>query len=257
MTYKAIISDVDGTAVRLSSDGTDVSDSAIQKVQEAKNQGVKIAFATGRRLNELRDIIRVFNITNPCIVEGGTRIIDPKTEETLWAKSLDKSLIDFILNIFKQESDEGLLSTFDLHSQPLDSIGTIDNSSFLYLIGVSPDAASRVCSEINNAGILAVAHQTPSWKSGNKIDIHVTHSEATKGHALKAWHAIEGVSVAETIGLGDSANDLPLFQSSGLKVAVSNAGIILTEQADYIAPNDHQQALEHVIDKFILKTLDK
>ena len=52
--------------------------------------------------------------------------------------------------------------------------------------------------------------------------------------------------------MGDSGNDIPIFQSSGLKVAVGNATVGLKALADYIAPSVDQHALEHVIDRFLL-----
>ncbi len=122
----------------------------------------------------------------------------------------------------------------------------------MYLLGIDDNTASEICNEINEKQ-LAAAHPTLSWSGGGRIDVHVTHTEATKEHALEIWHEIEDITQDETIGMGDSGNDVPLFQSSGLKVAVSNATLELKSLADYIAPNDNQQALEHVIKHFVLK----
>jgi len=78
------------------------------------------------------------------------------------------------------------------------------------LLGIPHDIATNVCNVINSQGY-AVAHMTYSWDGEGFMDVHVTHTEATKEHAIKAWQKIESVTKAETIGMGDSGNDIPLF----------------------------------------------
>lgn len=252
MAYKALITDLDGTAVKLSSKGEDISKSMIEAVEQAQDNGIKIACATGRRWSFTKEIVMKFGITDACIVEGGTRIIDPVNENTLWEKRLDANALAATLDIFQRESSEGNLSTLNFREEPLHSVSSVaDDSRFMYLLGIDAKVADTVCNTINGQGF-AVAHSTLSWSGGGKLDVHVTHPEATKEHALQEWHKLEGISREETIGMGDSGNDIPLFQSAGFKVAVSNATPELKQLADYIAPNDEQQALMHVINKFLL-----
>ncbi len=252
MNYKALITDLDGTAVKLSSSGEDISEATIKTVTEAKNRGFKIACATGRRWSYTKNIVEKLNITNSCIVAGGTQIVDPLSGKTIWEKSLDRNALDATLDIFQRESNKGKLSTANMKGRSIDSISSVsDDSRFMYLLGIEANIADNICNIINAQGF-AVAHSTLSWSGGSKLDVHVTHPEATKEHALVKWHELENVSKAETIAMGDSGNDIPLFQSAGLKIAVSNATSNLKQLADYIAPNEKQQALEHVINKFLL-----
>lgn len=252
MDYKALITDLDGTAVKISSNGQDISEAAIEAIKKAQNKGVKIACATGRRWLYTKNIVHKLGITDACIVEGGTRILDPVTEKTLWEKGLDANALAATLDIFQRESDEGALSTLHFREEPLHSVSSVTNDSrFMYLLGIESKIADVICNTINEQGF-AVAHSTLSWSGGNRLDVHVTHPEATKEHALQVWHTIESVTKEETIAMGDSGNDVPLFQSAGFKIAVSNANAELKQLADYIAPNDKQQALEHVINRFLL-----
>ena len=169
----------------------------------------------------------------------------------MWEKHLDSNALTATLDIFQRESEKGFVSTLELKKAPLQKLTSVSSRSrFMYLIGVETEVADVICNIINAQGF-AVAHSTPSGSGGAKVDIHVTHPEATKEHALQVWHEIEQVAKEETIAIGDSGNDIPLFQSAGFRVAVSNATAELKQQADYIAPNDDQQALEHVIYKFL------
>jgi len=250
--YKALITDLDGTVVELSSDGHDVSDIARMAVKRAQDSGSKIACATGRRWSFAKPVIEKLGITGPCIVEGGTRIIESSTEETLWEKHLDPSSLSVILEIFKSKTSQGKISTFQNLPSALQSVTSVpDDARFMYLLGLYPDIAADICNAINGNGY-AVAHMTPSWSGGNKMDVHVTHPEATKEHAVQVWQQLEGVTKAETIGMGDSGNDIPLFESVGLSVAVGNATPELKQLADYIAPAQNQEALAHIIDRYLI-----
>lgn len=246
------MTDLDGTAVKISSNGDDVSEATVQAVRVAQENGFKITCATGRRWDSTKPIVKKLGILDPCIVQGGSRIIDPVTEETLWEKHLDVSAIEAILDIFKRESDSGDLATFTVKRMPLNTVDRVpDNAQFMYLLDVPTDAGERVANIIN-AQAFAVAHLTPSWDGKGKIDVHVTHTEATKEHAIAIWQKMVDVNREATIGMGDSANDMPLFLSAGLKVAVGNATDELKRLADYIAPAQSDDALAHVISHFML-----
>ena len=249
--YKALITDLDGTAIKLSSNGDDVSDLAKQSIQEAEKNGYKITCATGRRWSFTKPIVNKLGITSACIVQGGSRIIDPVTEKTLWEKHLDTSAVAAVFDIFKRESEDGVLSTFNLRRKPLSSFDKPpEDARFMYLLNVPQEVATNVCNAINSQGF-AVAHMTLSWDGDDKLDIHVTNPEATKEHAIKVWQKMEGVTKAQTIGMGDSGNDVPLFQSAGFKIAVGNATDELKHLADFIAPNQDKEALAYVINRFM------
>lgn len=250
--YKALVTDLDGTAVKISSDGSDMTEARRLAVQTAQEKGFKITCATGRRWDSTKPIVKQLGIVSPCIVQGGSRIIDPITEKTLWEKHLDVSAVEATLDIFKRESDGGDLATFTIKRQSLNTVERVpDNAQFMYLLNIPTEIGQRIANTIN-AQAFAVAHLTPSWDGEGMIDVHVTHREATKEHAIAIWQTTVGVSKEDTIGMGDSGNDVPLFLSAGLRVAVDNATEELRQLADYIAPAQSDEALAHVINHFML-----
>jgi hydroxymethylpyrimidine pyrophosphatase-like HAD family hydrolase len=117
---------------------------------------------------------------------------------------------------------------------------------------IKESVAVRISNRINE-DYLAEAHFTPSWEGGSLVDLHVTDPGATKEYAILVWRQLEGVEKEETIGVGDSGNDIPIFHSSGLKVATGNATPTLKELADYVAPSVTENALAHVIDSFLIR----
>lgn len=56
----------------------------------------------------------------------------------------------------------------------------------------------------------------------------------SKGLAICVMCAALGIDMEDTIGFGDSNNDLPMFQVVHTKVAMGNSSLELKKQADYI-----------------------
>jgi hydroxymethylpyrimidine pyrophosphatase-like HAD family hydrolase len=249
--YKALITDLDGSAVHIGSDGKDVDEQTRAAVRLAQAAGYRIACASGRSWRSAKPVVTALGITSLCIVNGGSAIIDPTTEEMVWEKPLAEESIQGLFAIYKRLATKGEFLT-PAHRMPITDITEVPTAvRYMYLLNVPTEEGLVIVEAINSSG-LAVAHHTPSWKGGGMLDIHATHPEATKEHALKVWQQMTGISKAETIAMGDSGNDVPLFKSAGLKVATGNATDDLKPHADYIAPSVTEHALKHVIDKFLL-----
>ncbi len=252
--YKALITDLDGTAVPVSSNGSDIPESTRQAVSRALAQDKKIACATGREWPLAKPVVDRLGITSPCIIEGGTRIIDPISEETIWEKTFDEHEPARILEILKSVTKQGLLmDSNETNHRPLEQVAHVpEKLHFIYLLNipspVADEISQRIALETN-----AVAHYTPSWFGNDMVDIHITHSEATKQHAIEVWQKLHDITKEETIGMGDSGNDIPIFESSGYKVAVDNATSNLKNFADLVTVPVSENALEYIILEKLLK----
>lgn len=250
--YNALITDLDGSAVKISSDGSDVTSNSRLAIRNAQAAGKHIGCATGRRWTLAEPVVRALGLTAPSILEGGSLIVDSVTGTTLWEQYLDAHVPAQILGIFKRYADGGIVSTSadEIRRQLADMSEAPDRARFMYLLGTDPATAQRICEAIGSQG-LAAAHTTPSWLGEGRYDIHVTHPEATKKHAVRVWQTMQDVTQAETIGFADSMNDVPLFESVGMRVAVETAAQPLIELADHIAPSPANDGLAYVIENFL------
>lgn len=79
-------------------------------------------------------------------------------------------------------------------------------------------------------------------------NLEIFSARAGKGGALRRFAKMLGVDINETIGIGDSPNDITMLDAAGLGLAVKNSGEELKKHADeIICTND-----EHVV-KFVLE----
>ena len=71
-----------------------------------------------------------------------------------------------------------------------------------------------------------------------------------KGNALKFLANHYGISIENTVAIGDNLNDLPMIVAAGTGVAVGNAAQGLKEAADFISCTNDEGAVAQVIKKF-------
>ncbi len=74
-------------------------------------------------------------------------------------------------------------------------------------------------------------------------------TKETKKNCLEQWASENGLSLSETVAMGDGANDLPMIQTAGIGIAFY-AKPIVKEQAPYqINTADLTQVLAILDDK--------
>ena len=247
MKFKVIIFDIDGTAIIHSFYGRP-SKALIRVVKKAQNQAL-VSAATGRSFPAAREIFQQLNLKSPCVISGGTQIADPKTENILWQIQLSKNQVKQIIQVCLPYDYEILLSN-ELKGKPAIEKLINRKEGIVYIMAVKPKDVDILIEKLNKiSGV--VVHKTASWNIGN-IDLHVTNVKATKKHAIEKLIEIFGVNKEEVIGVGDSFNDLPIFEAVGFKVAMGHAPNELKDKADFIAPSIKEDGLVTVIKKFIL-----
>lgn len=236
MKNQAIIFDLDGTAV----------DSPSQKLPSARlitainslRSKYYLCAATGRCWTFAKDIIQGLNLTDLCIISGGTQICNPKTGEVVWQKNLEPQALAKVISIFLENGQQKLI--FNDYTEDDYFNGGIYPKNFDLQQKVNwlsqsfvPDLlAEELKAKIDTiAGVTCV--MVVSQKPGCR-DLHVVNVEATKEHAITELLTRLKVEKANTIGIGDGHNDLHLFNAVGTKVAMGNAVSDLKEQADLI-----------------------
>jgi len=255
--YKALITDIDGTLVPVTGNGSTIGEPTAQAFKAAINSGCKIGVATGRGWQSTKPIVERLGIIDPCIIEGGSCIINPSTEKIIWQRELDPETSRQVVEILKRlathtELIKSAAIPERIPAKEADAGNYQLPNRVIYLLGATKELALAAQQALRGLPTIAANLTTPSWASPELYDVHVTHKEGTKSQALQEWMRLLHLDKSECIGVGDSANDIPLFEAVGLTVAVGNATDDLKEQADVVAPNRDDGALKYVLQKFIL-----
>lgn len=82
--------------------------------------------------------------------------------------------------------------------------------------------------------------------------LDITHPLAHKGIALSALAELLGVPPAEIAVIGDGANDVAMFERSGLSIAMGNASPEVQRAAHFITDSNREEGFANAIKRFIL-----
>lgn len=239
---KILITDLDGTLVQDSKKITEADKQTLHELQKK----MKIGIATGRSVKEIKFIEEQANIKvdvrigfNGAAIEIGDqpifeRVLDQSTIEKLLNYIQEKELVfdalDGVQRIGTHQSDEkDKLWNMEL-VEPENLFSTLLTKK-IFKINIRPE--KHLSDEILDE----MQHKFPELaicKSGESR-IEVTSPNITKGNAIKLLREKYDLDV---ITIGDSENDVSMFQESDQSFCISHAS------------EDVQQHAEKIVDHF-------
>lgn len=81
--------------------------------------------------------------------------------------------------------------------------------------------------------------------------LDITHPQANKGTVVSRLSEILSIPTEEIVTLGDMPNDVPMFELSGISIAMGNASEEVQQQATYTTDSytkeDFAKAIENII----------
>src|SRR3989304_1031705 len=243
--YKAFISDIDGTLIPNKPHEVP-SEKVIETIKKA-SKIIHVGVATSRPFYHAVRIIDILDLSAPCIVGGGSQIVDPKTEKIIWEKRLSLKQVNDLLvlltsnghNLEIIDDKDNVLSQKKIDYAPLQ----------VWSPGLEPTKADEIINLTSKIPTIAI-NKVPSYING-KIALVFTHIYATKQYAIFEVSKLLGIKTKEIIGIGDGYNDFPLLMACGLKVAMGNAVDDLKEIADYIAPPVEKDGVADVLSRVV------
>jgi Cof subfamily protein (haloacid dehalogenase superfamily) len=82
--------------------------------------------------------------------------------------------------------------------------------------------------------------------------LDITHPLANKGAAFSEIAKLLGVPPAEIAAIGDGANDVAMFERSGLSIAMGNASPQVQRAADFVTESNSEDGFAKAIERFII-----
>lgn len=271
MTYKMIFCDLDGTA--LDADAN-LSRENADAIHELAKQGISFVPATGRALGEIPPAVREHPNIRYLITSNGTAVWD-KAEGCFIAThcvcgaeldTIRRLLPDYIIlrNIHKDG-----ISYFDgpaYANYPYYSMTDYFHDC-LYHLSEHPENFDEVLQNATDIEMFSLffkykeelqAFAARLAAAGNyyitastDLALEVTAAGAGKGAAIGSLLQRLGIAKEETIGIGDSKNDITMLETVGLALAVEHACPALKQHAKHvICPHDAhavRYVLEHLL----------
>lgn len=277
MPYRLLALDIDGTLV---TDDRVVTERTITAIGLAVKKGVLVTLCTGRSLSTSRPVAEQIHLNAPLILNGGALLYDTSQSKALYAHNLGKALaLEAVCQLRAVQCHPIVYSPlpdcryfyYD-HPNP-------ENPSFQEYLRRNPERARLIpdvkAALIEDAAYVVVTDRderirslAPAVERGlpettitlevspiNRAYCHLTVAPygISKGSGLRALARLLGISLCDTIAVGDNLNDLDLLDTAGLGVAMGNARPETKAHADYVTASNNEDGVAEVIERFILK----
>ena len=260
-----VVSDVDGTLLTKDKTLTEAAKAAVRRLHQA---GIGFTIVSSRPTIGMRFLIDPLQITLPVGAFNGGCIVDPDLK-VIELHTIPKPAVQRSLDVLNEFGTDIWLFTSDrwlardergdyvpLEKRAIRADPTIvaDFTPFLdsacKVVGASADAALLQRCEVamrNALGAQANAVRSQSYY------LDVTAPSCDKGTFVQSIARRLGLSTDAIATIGDMENDLPMFRTSGLSIAMGNASDAIKKKATFVtASNDNEgfaKAVEMILER--------
>lgn len=258
MNTKALFFDIDGTLVSFQTHR--IPQSAVDALTLAHSRGVKIIIATGRPMaivsgavDQISSIIDGYLTVNGarCLIDGHTVSMEaiPQQDVDNMKRIADERNI---CTIFVSEDD-----MYIYRHQPIfdrlfyEGLGiTYEPKPWTPEIMQRPILQFTPFYDVEDEAL--VMGQLPHCISTrwHPEFTDIISRRADKGKGLEAMAQALGITTAETMCFGDGGNDVSMYHSAGIGVAMGNAVDEVKAQADYVTDTVDDDGVANALKHF-------
>ncbi len=277
--------DLDGT---LLNDQNEISKENIRAIQHAQESGIEVVISTGRAYFDVKNICEKAGLTTFVIGTNGATI-HSKDDKRIAATAIEKDHVFSILQwldereyyyeVFTDTAIYTLKQSRENFQNEIQSLkGTYLDGDMKELVEIAERQLDQFgyvlvesCHDIlkqeeNFYNILACSFDRKKLKeaweqfqsfeelmvvSSADHNIEMTNKTASKGMALEKLASITNRSLDRSMAIGDSNNDLSMFQKVGYSVAMGNAKDEIKEVCTAITLKNDEHGVAHVIYQYL------
>ncbi|MFD1356454.1 Cof-type HAD-IIB family hydrolase [Fictibacillus halophilus] len=282
---KLIAIDMDGTLVNKQ---LKVTKENSKVISQAVNDGHHVVIATGRSYDEARHTLKDAELHLPLICVNGAEIRSAEWE-ILSSTPLEFSQYEEIKSILDKEeiyyelyTSKGtytdnrekayeVMKDIVITSNPEATDDDVQKAALrrfrLGLVSVVGDFEKLLDQkDIEVYKFLAFSSDTEKLKrafqhlqavedlavsSSADNNLEITNSEAQKGVALKRFAEINGISLENTMAIGDNYNDVSMLEIAGFPVAMGNAVDEIKNMAAFVTKENDESGVAFAIQRFL------
>jgi Cof subfamily protein (haloacid dehalogenase superfamily) len=263
MTIKLIATDVDGTLLDKNSKLPDSNKNAIM---DCKKNGIGVILATGKSISAISGLVSTLALDLPQITLNGAVVVD-KNSNIIRSVKLDAKYCFELLHIMKEKKYKPLVALengkiyYDEYDPLFEYYDNINERLFkvesLENTGYAEECVSVGAMIAENDPLEAFLRE----KYGDRLTIvrsgkfffDILNKDTTKGRALSFICSKLDIRKSEVAAIGDSPNDISMFEFAGISIAMKNSFPEVLNKADYVTGENHQCGFAQAVYRYILK----
>ncbi len=265
---KVIALDLDGT---LLDKKKQISAGNQKRLQELREQGVKVVLASGRSASGMRLYYNQLGLDEPIICCNGGLVMEPKTEKVIASNAIEKADLDLAAAVLKEEKAYYLAYTdltmwlpsvkFTMSKwiarnrklAPEDRVNiqirpnfeTLFEEEMIYKLLIfcaDEGEKKRRFEKLRQLTGLEVIDSMPGA-------IDVMRQGVTKADGLKVIAKYYGITMEEIVFMGDHNNDIQALKEAGIGIAMGNATEAAKEAADWLTIDHESDGVKEALDR--------
>lgn len=245
---KIIFSDFDETMLNYHSNKNYFDDEQVSVLERVNDVGILFCIVTGRNVHFFDRFPVILPYVDYILASNGACIYDVKRKKIIYKKLIRKrevvTLLDYIkeyqFDMFYNSNGFQLYNDDDVNYRTCEQV--ILSFKDIYLEKVLDDIKNIPHVVYNNI-----------CRHGDRYTIDVNDSSVSKGNAVKYLCKYLNIDKEETIGFGDSDNDVSMFYEVGKSISVENGTERIRTLANHITLSSEESGIFKYIDDNILK----
>ena len=264
---KAIFIDIDGTL--LSNNSRKITLRTKQIIEKITQKGILVIITSGRPTKYTQDISEQCLASSYIITSNGATIYDYKQGKVIYNNKISKEAclklynmtkqkkIKFIMNlgetrvVIKQKYFDG--SEIQLNEE-IDKFLDKNDVAQCIIADSDFDKIKSLKVEIEQIEGIKIINQHKSlidnnFKKEGSIYYDIADMNTSKGNAIKRMCEYLNIDLKDTIAIGDSFNDISMFEVVGYSVTMENAMEEVKRYANEVTKSDKEDGVAIFLEK--------
>ncbi|MBB6215351.1 hypothetical protein HNQ80_001440 [Anaerosolibacter carboniphilus] len=283
---KLIAVDMDGT---LLNHWKEISEENIQAIKKAQSMGIEVVIATGRAYFDAKKICEKAGLNLHIISDNGA-LIHTKDGEQISSITMEKKDVQRIITELEEQNfyyeifaERGIYSTYNrknaLEEEAKDCTDNLKFEMIQTAIAIQFGQNGHKLLENNEAildaeekfySVFALTFDEERLRDGMKHFAQMEHLSmissannnfelanklTSKGNALEKLSRMLNISLDHTVAIGDSYNDISMFEKANLSVAMGNAHNDIKALCDTVTLTNDENGVAYIVNQIINKDI--
>lgn len=263
LKIKIVFFDIDGT---LTNSNKVISENTINTLNKLIERNIFIVLCSGRANSYIKQYLKQINKSKYSISNNGALIYDNELNKIIISHTLYSKDLEYLWNYSNDTKSGFIINTVNNKYSNKFVKNKEDKVIIDKLSDVKEDKVQLVISNddinvmkelelyINNKTNLKVINKSFDYLNEIKDGYYffdVVNKNVSKGNAINDLLKVLNINKKNSLCFGDSVNDIDMFKSVGISVAMGNAIEDLKNIADYVTDTNDEDGISKFYDKYL------
>ena len=210
---------------------------------------VHVSIVTGRESEPVLAYASELGLTSPQVADNGALILDPATGDVLWSVPMSSELVMLAIQSIMESGSQFMATHAEGVVTDVSKLDTRDLTRVVAFDLTEDEADAMIRRMSATEGLGAVKAYLPY---NGLWSVNFNRRGVNKGTGLRALCRLLGIQPSQVAAVGDSYNDIPMFDAAGLPIAMGDAPMEVRESARHTVASVEQDGLVEAIEKYVL-----